>query len=616
MQRARRRRGSAGRPSGTPRVICVDTSPMPPLTMSALFRYSPDRVERVGDLRVVERDLVGDPLVVDLGAVSGAARSPRPSRCPASRWRHRTRGRRTTACGRPRPRSSSESVVQLVEGLRDLVALLLELGRRVPDVALDARHERRAVEGVVDGAVLLPVLGPELVDVRLDGLGCRDEPAARREAAEQAGLRDDADVGRRCRPRRAPRSGPRTRFEPWYSTSMPVQVSKSAHDSLRRSASRSRMVPATRDLGAVEGAVLPRRARSRRRPRPPRRCRRYSPSVRVPTAAARHDGGHPTAMPCGSHVYLLVECGAGRSREPVPASTVGQHGDSSQGTRGHGSDTDARRSPRNRARERSHRWRSRARRTSGGIQETVPHSRRPRTTLASEQPDGGRRGWPRSAMSRVSAGVSKATASRALSGRGYVADETRRPGRGGRRRDRLHRLPRRREPRHRAHEERRRGHPVRQPLVLRRGARGHRARAARAPATTSRSTTCRDRGPGRDRVFDFFLARKRVDAVIAVGVDLDEREVAVARPPREAARLPRRQRRRRRARLSIDDRAVGQLATEHLLHLGHTRIAHLAGAAPGTAPRACRGSGGRASSTRWPRRASRRASPRTSSRPR
>ena len=32
-----------------------------------------------------------------------------------------------------------------------------------------------------------------------------------------------------------------------------------------------------------------------------------------------------------------------------------------------------------------------------------------------------------------------------------------------------------------------------------------------------------DWGPGRDRVFDFFLARKRVDAVIAVGVDLDER---------------------------------------------------------------------------------------------
>jgi len=31
------------------------------------------------------------------------------------------------------------------------------------------------------------------------------------------------------------------------------------------------------------------------------------------------------------------------------------------------------------------------------------------------------------------------------------------------------------------------------------------------------------------------------------------------------------------ARLAVDDRAVGQLATEHLLRLGHTSIAHLAG---------------------------------------
>ena len=64
-------------------------------------------------------------------------------------------------------------------------------------------------------------------------------------------------------------------------------------------------------------------------------------------------------------------------------------------------------------------------------------------------------------------------------------------------------------------------------------------------------------GADRGRVFEFFLARKRVDAVIAVGVDLDDHEVARARPPREAARVPRRQRRRRGARLSIDDRAVG-----------------------------------------------------------
>ena len=85
-----------------------------------------------------------------------------------------------------------------------------------------------------------------------------------------------------------------------------------------------------------------------------------------------------------------------------------------------------------------------------------------------------------------------------------------------------------------------------------------------------------DLGPGRDRVFDFFLARKRVDAVIAVGVDLDEREVA-SLERREKALVCLGGSGGAAARLSVDDRAVGQLATEHLLHLGHTRIAHLAG---------------------------------------
>ncbi|MET4156887.1 LacI family DNA-binding transcriptional regulator [Agromyces sp. PvR057] len=83
-------------------------------------------------------------------------------------------------------------------------------------------------------------------------------------------------------------------------------------------------------------------------------------------------------------------------------------------------------------------------------------------------------------------------------------------------------------------------------------------------------------GPARARVFDFFLARKRVDAVIVIAVDLTEHEVRG---------LERREKPivcvggsgDATARLSIDDRAVGLLATEHLLHLGHTRIAHLAG---------------------------------------
>lgn len=85
-----------------------------------------------------------------------------------------------------------------------------------------------------------------------------------------------------------------------------------------------------------------------------------------------------------------------------------------------------------------------------------------------------------------------------------------------------------------------------------------------------------DAGGDRDRVFDFFLARKRVDAVIAVGVDLTEHETA-ALDRREKPLVSLGGSGAVGAYLSIDDRAVGALATEHLLHLGHTRIAHLAG---------------------------------------
>ncbi|WP_173922998.1 LacI family DNA-binding transcriptional regulator [Agromyces sp. Marseille-P2726] len=84
------------------------------------------------------------------------------------------------------------------------------------------------------------------------------------------------------------------------------------------------------------------------------------------------------------------------------------------------------------------------------------------------------------------------------------------------------------------------------------------------------------RGAERARVFDFFLARKRVDAVIAVGVDLTGHEVD-ALERREKPLVCLGGSGGAAARLAVDDRAVGQLATEHLLHLGHTRIAHLAG---------------------------------------
>ncbi|WP_353829132.1 LacI family DNA-binding transcriptional regulator [Agromyces sp. SYSU T0242] len=89
-------------------------------------------------------------------------------------------------------------------------------------------------------------------------------------------------------------------------------------------------------------------------------------------------------------------------------------------------------------------------------------------------------------------------------------------------------------------------------------------------------------GPERHRVFDYFLARRRVDAVIAVGVDLTGDEVElVERRGKPVIALggtapgaP---------RLAIDDRGAARLATEHLIDQGHTRIAHLAGARAGAA---------------------------------
>ncbi|TFV96729.1 LacI family DNA-binding transcriptional regulator [Leifsonia flava] len=80
----------------------------------------------------------------------------------------------------------------------------------------------------------------------------------------------------------------------------------------------------------------------------------------------------------------------------------------------------------------------------------------------------------------------------------------------------------------------------------------------------------------RSQIFEFFLARKRVDAVIAVGVELsvDEVErlqrtgkpvVGIGGPIPHANTI------------AIDDVAASRLATEHLLSLGHTRIAHIGG---------------------------------------
>lgn len=83
-------------------------------------------------------------------------------------------------------------------------------------------------------------------------------------------------------------------------------------------------------------------------------------------------------------------------------------------------------------------------------------------------------------------------------------------------------------------------------------------------------------GEERASVFEHFLLRQRVDAVIAVSLELTEDEVArlhaLGKPivgvggPIPGVRT-----------LAIDDVAVAKLATEHLTGLGHTRIGHLGG---------------------------------------
>ena len=80
----------------------------------------------------------------------------------------------------------------------------------------------------------------------------------------------------------------------------------------------------------------------------------------------------------------------------------------------------------------------------------------------------------------------------------------------------------------------------------------------------------------RRRVFDYFLVRKRVDAVISVAIALSPHEVhmlqALGKPLVGIGGLipgiP---------SLSIDDVETARLATEHLISLGHRRIMHVGG---------------------------------------
>ncbi|MES2094428.1 MAG: LacI family DNA-binding transcriptional regulator [Actinomycetota bacterium] len=81
----------------------------------------------------------------------------------------------------------------------------------------------------------------------------------------------------------------------------------------------------------------------------------------------------------------------------------------------------------------------------------------------------------------------------------------------------------------------------------------------------------------RRSVFEHFLLRRRVDAVIAVALELTAKEIfgllALDKPlvgvGGPLAGVP---------SLAIDDVAIARLATEHLLMLGHTAILHIGGA--------------------------------------
>ncbi|MBN7793745.1 LacI family DNA-binding transcriptional regulator [Microbacterium esteraromaticum] len=78
----------------------------------------------------------------------------------------------------------------------------------------------------------------------------------------------------------------------------------------------------------------------------------------------------------------------------------------------------------------------------------------------------------------------------------------------------------------------------------------------------------------RKDVFSTFLRRKRVDAVIAVSIELDDDETGRLQAlglPVIAIGGPNPQLRT----LTVDDTAVARLATEHLIGLGHRAIAHI-----------------------------------------
>ena len=81
---------------------------------------------------------------------------------------------------------------------------------------------------------------------------------------------------------------------------------------------------------------------------------------------------------------------------------------------------------------------------------------------------------------------------------------------------------------------------------------------------------------GRARVFDDFLARKRFDGLIAVGLEPSDNELerilAIGRPVVSVVGAS-----SETSVVALDDLHAARRATEHLIGLGHTRIAFIGG---------------------------------------
>ena len=78
----------------------------------------------------------------------------------------------------------------------------------------------------------------------------------------------------------------------------------------------------------------------------------------------------------------------------------------------------------------------------------------------------------------------------------------------------------------------------------------------------------------RRRVFDDHLRRRRIDAVITIAIEMDAAESALLRSldvPVVSIGGPN----PLLTTLTVDDRAVGRLATDHLIALGHRRVTHI-----------------------------------------